>query len=369
MHICNNQTPPNSEMSKKTFSCMVSVTLLSGSERNVYLVLDQKPTRINQKLKTLDQYIQKYPSGWKKRLELANLLYATGDWQRAIEEYHQVIERQPQLVEVYLNLGKMLQLMGQEADAVAVYEKALSQVRHEATQQHLGGLIAVCRHDLEAAIVAFESATALEPDNMTHWLALGRLQMQKEDISGALGTFDHILSVHPNDIVALIDSYDALMILGDVGEAEVRLLRMLELAPDDCHVLKRQIETRCRMGLVWEKEGKQTKKMIDTARQRMTTVEGLALLAYYHIAREEFAEGVKILARLTEEHPINPKSWHSYGWGLFHAGQYQKAASAMETAYKLSGEDAQIYRDWCKILQAARQSQQRAKLQGRVTGV
>lgn len=273
-----------------------------------------------------------------------------GDWQRAIEEYHQVIERQPQLVEVYLNLGKMLQLMGQEADAVAVYEKALSQVRHETTQQHLGGLIAVCRHDLEAAIVAFESATALEPDNMTHWLALGRLQMQKEDISGALGTFDHILSVHPNDIVALIDSYDALMILGDVGEAEVPLLRMLELAPDDCQVLKRQIETRCRMGLVWEKEGKQTKKMIDTARQRMATVEGWELLAYYHIAREEFAEGVKILARLTEEHPNNPKSWHSYGFCSMPDNirrrhqQWRPLTSCLARMPKFIGIGARFYR-------------------------
>lgn len=141
---------------------MVSVTLSSGIERNVHLVLDQKPTRINQKLKTLSQYIQKYPSGWKKRLKLANLLYATGDWERAIPEYHQVIERQPQLIEVQLKLEKMLQLMGQEADAATVYEKALSQVHNEATQQHINGLIALCRHDIEAAIAAFESATVLE---------------------------------------------------------------------------------------------------------------------------------------------------------------------------------------------------------------
>lgn len=353
-------------MPKKTFSCTVSVTLSSGIERNVHLVLDQKPTRINQKLNTLSQYIQKYPSGWKKRLELANLLYATGDWQQAIKEYHQVIERQPQLIEVQLKLGKMLQLMGQEADAAAVYENALSQVRHEATRQHIGGLIALCRHDIEATITAFESATALEPDNATHWLALGRVQMQKEDVSAALRTFDQILSIHPDDIVALIDSYDALMILGDVEEAEKRLQRMVELEPDDFQVLKRQIETRCRMGLVWEKEGKQTKKMIDTALQRTANaVESWELLASYHIARKEFAEGVKVLARLTEEHPNNPNSWHSYGWGLFHAGRYREAASAMEKAYKLSGNDATIYRDLCEILQAAGKSHQSSKREAR----
>lgn len=60
---------------------------------NVHLVLKEKPTRLEQKFITLSKYVQNYPEGWKKRLELANLLYEMGNWQEAVAEYRQVIER------------------------------------------------------------------------------------------------------------------------------------------------------------------------------------------------------------------------------------------------------------------------------------
>jgi len=74
------------------------------------------------KLKTFSEYVQQYPSGWKKRLELANLLYAMGRIEQAVEEYRQVIEWQQPLIGVRLQLGKLLQLMGREVEAVAVFD-------------------------------------------------------------------------------------------------------------------------------------------------------------------------------------------------------------------------------------------------------
>lgn len=341
-------------MPRKNIPFMVSILQPSGMEISVYLVLDEKPIRINQKLKTLSQYVEKYPSGWKKRLELGNLLYATGRWQEAIQEYRQVIDRQPHLIEVQLKLAKMLQLIGQEADAAAVYENALSQVRHEATRQHINGLIELCRDDITGAIGAFESATSLESDNAAHWLALGRVQMEREDASAALQAFEKILSIHPNDLVGLIDSYDALLALDNVRDAQARLDRMLELAPDDFRVLKRQIENRCRMRLLSGEEGQQTKQMINSALQQAAdAVDAWELLAYYHIFRGEWTKGVEVLAQFAEEHPNHPRGWYCYGGCLFHTGEYRKATSAMLTAYRLYPKDCEIYRALCEILPAA----------------
>ena len=127
-------------MSRNTALRVVSLTQSSGVELNAYLVLDEKPARIDQKLKTLSEYVQQYPSGWKKRLELANLLYEMGHIEQAVEEYRQVIDRQqPPSIGVRLQLGKLLQLMGQKAEAVAVYESALANARNEATRQHIRG--------------------------------------------------------------------------------------------------------------------------------------------------------------------------------------------------------------------------------------
>lgn len=97
-------------MSANTATCVVQLAEPSGVEMSAHLVLEGKPTRQHQKLKTLSGYVGRYPSGWKKRLELANLLCETGRWLEAVSEYRQVIQRQPQLVEVRLQLGKILHL-------------------------------------------------------------------------------------------------------------------------------------------------------------------------------------------------------------------------------------------------------------------
>jgi len=322
-------------------------------ELNCYLVLDQKPTRQEQKLKTLNQYVQQYPSGWKKRLELANLLYAIGHWERAVDEYRQVIKRQPLLIEVRLKLGKILQLIGQDSEAIAVYESALPLAQNEPTRQHIRGAIAVCIGDSQGAIAAFESAATLEPDNVAHWLALGQVHMGREDAIAALRAFDAVLSLDSGDIIALINSYDALMAVGNVREAGRRLSKVGELAPDDFRLLKRQIDNRCRMRLVFDDEGKQTKHMISYALRLAPGAAAIhELLAYYHLFRGEWTKGVRVLAKFTQEHPNNPSGWYYYGRCLFHTGEYQQAVQAMLKVYYLYPKDREIYRALCEILLA-----------------
>ncbi|MEG4338360.1 tetratricopeptide repeat protein [Microcoleus sp. D3_18_C2] len=338
-------------MSRNTALRVVSLTQSSGVELNAYLVLDEKPARIDQKLKTLSEYVQQYPSGWKKRLELANLLYAMGRIEQAVEEYRQVIDRQQPLIGVRLQLGKLLQLMGREVEAVAVYESASANARNEATRQHISGSIALCRNDTQAAILAFESAATLEPDNAAHWLALGQVQRGRGDAVAALRAFDTVLSLQPDDVVALIDSYDASHAVGNVRQAQRRLSKALEVAPGDFRALKRLADTRCRMRLVSGEEGKQTKKIISSLLQQAPdAADARELLAYYHLFRGESANGVAVLEGFTEEHPNHPRGWYSYGRCLFHTGEYQKAAEAMLKAYRLYPQDCEIYRALCEIL-------------------
>ncbi|MEH1893557.1 MAG: tetratricopeptide repeat protein [Nostoc sp.] len=338
-------------MSGNLATYLVQFPQPSGVEMNVHLVLDEKPTRQDQKLKTLSKYIQKYPQGWKKRLELADLLYTMGSWEQAIAEYRQVIERSPQLLNVRLQLGKILQMMKREAEAIEVYGSALPLSSNRATQHHIGGLIAVCKGDTQKAIIAFDSAADLEPDKIVHCLALGQVQKGRENPIGALRAFSRVLSLNSDDIVALIHSYDALMAMGDFQEARQKLSRAIALAPDDFRVLQRQLDQRCGMRLVSGEEGKQTKKLIGSVlRQTPHAAEAYKSLAYYHLYRGDWAQGVGVLAEFTEEHPNNPSGWYYYGQCLFHTGENQAAGEMMLKAYSLYPDDCEIYRALCKIL-------------------
>lgn len=338
-------------MSGNNFSCLVPVTHCSGVELNVHLILEEKLTRQEQKLNTLSQYVEQYPYGWKKRLELANLLSVMGNWERAVEEYRQVIERQPQLIDVLLKLGKLLQLMGREAEAIAVYQSALPLCDNEGIEQYINGAIAICRGDSKKAITALETAANLQPDNAANWLVLGQLQMGGENPVGALSAFEMILSLNPDDIVALIHSYDALMAVGNLQEARRLLNKLTVLATDDFRVLQRQLNERCAMRLISGKEGKETKKIITSAlRQYPHGAEAHKSLAYYHIFRGDWPEGVEVLAEFTAQHPNHPHGWYYYGRCLFDTGEYQKAASMMLKAYHLYPDECEIYRGLCEIL-------------------
>jgi tetratricopeptide (TPR) repeat protein len=338
-------------MSINFATSLVQLCESSGLEMNVHLAFKEKPTRQEQKIITLSKYVQKYPEGWKKRLELANFLYEMGDWQQAVAEYRQVIERQPQLMGVQLQLGKMLQIMGREKEAVEIYEKALFYFHNEGTQHHINGLIAVCRDESQKAIIAFNLATRLEPDKIVHGLALAQVHQQIENHLGVLSALEQVLSIHPDDVVALIYSHDASHAVGDMTAARGQLSKVIALVPHDFRVLQRQIEQRLQMRLVSGIEGKLTKKMITSL--LLQAPHGAAArnsLAYYYIFREDWQKGVEVLAEFTAEHPHQPYGWYYYGRCLFDTGEYQKAAQMMGKAYHLYPDDCEIYQALCEIL-------------------
>ncbi|MCL1466592.1 tetratricopeptide repeat protein [Argonema galeatum] len=338
-------------MSGNLTTSLVKFCQSSGLTMNVSIILEEKPTRQEQKFITLSKYVQKYPQGWKKRLELADLLYEMGNWQQAVAEYHQVLERQPQLLNVWLHLGKILQLMGVEKEALEVYEKALFCSDNEGTQHHINGLIAVCRGESQQAIIAFNLATGLEPDKVVHWLALAQVHQQIENHFGVLSALERVLSINPDDVVALIYSHDALMAVGDIQTAREQLSRVIALAGDDFRVLQGQIAQRSQMRLVSGKEGKLTKKMITSLLQQTPHgAEAYKFLAYYHIFRGDWAQGVEVLAEFTAEHPHYPNGWYYYGRCLFNTGEYQRAAEMMGKVYQLYADDCEIYRGLCETL-------------------
>jgi RNA polymerase sigma factor (sigma-70 family) len=150
----------------------ICVRLPSGLQGHFEILVDKKPSRQRQKIRTLRKYVERHASGWKKRLELANLLYETGAWQEAIDGYRHVLKKQPWLTAVSVRLGEILRLTGTEEESIAVYELALPLARRSASRCHLKGLIASCHFNFASAIMSFQEATVLEPDNAAHWHAL-----------------------------------------------------------------------------------------------------------------------------------------------------------------------------------------------------
>lgn len=104
-------------------------------------VLSHISKREKQKLHTLRAYVTSHPRGWKKRLALADQLCRMNYLQEALETYEQVLEIQPQLMRVWLQMGYVYNALGQSAAAVAAYERVLPLVTTAAMRADVMALI------------------------------------------------------------------------------------------------------------------------------------------------------------------------------------------------------------------------------------
>jgi len=161
----------------------VCVRLSSGVVSRFEIFVDRKPSREQQKIRTLRKYIAQHGNGWKKRLALADLLYQTGGWAEAVEGYRYVLQKQPWLIATSVRLGGILTLMDCREEAIEVYKMAYAFARQPATRCHLRGLLELCRYNLPAALEFIHKATVLEPDNAAHKQALMACQLEKFTLS------------------------------------------------------------------------------------------------------------------------------------------------------------------------------------------
>ena len=341
-------------MCKSVATDLVPILQPSGIELNAYVVLQNNPARRAQKIKTLSSYVQRHPSGWKKRLELADLLYETGEWNDAVAHYQTVLQRQPGLVNTGLQLGRLLQFMGRQAEAIRIYEHFSRVSQTEATRLHFQGALALCRRQYTAAAAAFQAAALLETDNPAHPHALGQVYLTLEAPLDALQAFEAVLNISPGDTVALSHCYDLLVALGELRKAETCLQHAYAFAPTNIQILTRAIQQRCRKGFVKGEAGKHTKRLIHAAlRLSPHAVETHDAMANYYFKRGDKAKGIAVLQQFIDQHPKNPGIWLSYASLLYQAGNTQSAAEAILHTYQLYSQQSGIYRSICEILPAA----------------
>lgn len=333
---------------------MVQVTLPVGTRRSMHIFLKFKPSRQTIKINTLQHYVKKYPGGWKKRLQLAELLTAVGNWIGAIAEFKEVLHKHPQTVDAAMQLGEILIKCGQGKQAVEIYKNALAYVRKESSKYHLIGMMELCEQRLESAKKAFEQAASLEPDNEVHYQKLALVCQQAGSPKDALKYFDKALEINPCDLVSLVYSWESLTKEGLLEKADEYVDRVLEIFPFDVLSLKRKADQRCRKGLVKGEAGKETRELI---RKMKNLAPGAAevdeSLASYYFYRGAPQKTLEILKSAVLEKQNCPDSWYYYACWLYRTGALQLAADALLKAYELDKKDPRILLAAGEILAAA----------------
>ena len=294
--IASQPAPVDEDIASQVVAIrMAPIVTTAGVEAYATLMLDHKPTRQAQKAATLRAYVQRYPGGWRKRLQLADLLYAMGRWEEAIALFHNVLQRQPGQLHARLRLGRMLRLLRRESEAIEVYEDALAVSDSAAAQDYLRGCIALCHGGWDEAAQAYAAAAAREPDCAVYQRELGLTWLRAGCPTKALQVFDQLLQAHPDDLAALTFSYDPLMAVGRVETAAWRTARARQLDPGNTLALAQWIDYRCRMGHVRGTEGRETKALLRRAVQLAPDAPPVqAAQLHVHLVRGEQEAGLAL---------------------------------------------------------------------------
>ncbi|HYY56289.1 MAG TPA: sigma-70 family RNA polymerase sigma factor [Pyrinomonadaceae bacterium] len=328
---------------------LVKVTLPSLRETSFEITLSHRPQQ-HFRLETLDKYVRSYPRGWKKRWNLACLLYEMGQWEAAASEYRQVLERQPGLIDAYLSLANLYRLMGRLPEAVAVYEHALPAAKRKATRHHIRGLIEVCQGRYEMAVGELQEAIMLEAHDAVHWHNLGLIHLRAGSFVKALQAFDESLKINPNDIVALTYSTAPLVAAGHTKEARQRITRALDLDPENVPALKWLADLRAQRGAVGGEESKTTRRRLRMAmRLAPDTAEVQESQAVYHIFRGEWEKGVLVLREFAERYPNYPAAWLNLSRWLFRTGSAEASAEAVINACALDQDGWEAQQAACEV--------------------
>ncbi|MBW8036293.1 MAG: tetratricopeptide repeat protein [Planctomycetes bacterium] len=259
------------------------------------------------------------PDYTKAHNSLGQNLMLTGDVDGAIKEFTKAVELSPGILAPRLNLGLALQMQGNYKQAIEQFTIGLQMYDLVRVREHL-------------ADVLFKA---------------GRLDE-------ALVQYNHILTIKPNDIIAL---YHAGLISGQAGkfsEAEKYLVKALELDPG-------MLASRINLGIALKKQGnyKQAIEQFTIALQmddmvnvrehladvlfkagrlnealaqynHILTVESNNIKALYHAGlifaqAGKFSEAEKYLVKALELDPNYIVAKNTYSGVLIQQGRYEEA--------------------------------------------
>lgn len=316
---------------------IVRVPLPSGMVRVKPIFLTHKPFRQEVKVKTLQQYIARYPGGWRKRQELAEILYAMGQWDQAVKEFNRVVQKHPQHLPASMLLGQMLMQMEQEEKAMQVYKRAISFVNNESSKYYLSGMMELCRHQVDRALTAFAKAAELEPWNELFQRTVALAHLEDHRPTEALQAFETALSINPQDLVSLTHSIELLELTGRPEKAETYINRVLEIYPGDILALKHQVEYHCRKGLVRGDPGKKTRRLLRQLKQLNPHIPMVhEAEAVYHFYRGEWGKTLLLLKKAVHETDMSNDNRYIYSRWLYRTGNFQEAARVV----------LKVHRDW-----------------------
>jgi tetratricopeptide (TPR) repeat protein len=156
-----------------------------------------------------------------------------GDYVSAVARWEEFLDANPDVFQVYLNIGDAYREMGDTEEAIASYEKVLEQ-----DASHIGALSNIGETHLQggnpdAALPYFERAIQTGPEQPEIYFNVAEVYFSARLLEQAVGYYQRALEINPEFHRAQRQVGFAYVNIGDIEKALAAFERFLEIAPED----------------------------------------------------------------------------------------------------------------------------------------
>ncbi|WP_449258989.1 tetratricopeptide repeat protein [Chlorobium limicola] len=375
----------DAEKALEIFQRMLSLDPADEQTRAQVLLLEIKLRHYHDAIETLSALIEEGEEKERLKLTLGELYMQTGQTERAVKTYREIIAANPRFVPAWLALLEISVQSGAKetflGDLTAFYDTIGMKFEQKMSLAELfyvrSSKDSTYQNPLRIMIAEIERRHPGEPSTM---LMRGRLLLREKKSADAKKEFRAVLRKDPSSIEAWEELVSALLAENNYAEAmravvsaksnasasQMRLLVLegfaafqtgrTEIAVTHLEKALRlkqpekerwlYLQAASTLAMSYDKLG-QTEKSIDMYRRILFLEPGNTLamnnLAYMLAIEGRDLETAKTLAtKAVAEEPDNPVYLDTLGWVLFRLGAWQEALVHLEKAASLAPHEVEI---------------------------
>lgn len=292
--------------------------------------------------KDFQDFLEKKPEYAPVHFQLGYTYTAMGQTAQAVQEYQKAVDIDPSMEEAQLNLGLTL-LQTDPAAAIDPLSKAVA-LKPNQLQANLALGAAYESTNKPADAERFDAvAVKLDPKNFDAHASLARVLLVQKKADQAETEFRAALAIQPDSAPAILGLAQSLTLQKKTDAAAEEMKKYAALRPNDPAVQLEQASLLAKAG-----KDDEALAALDAAAANSKTPEGeqalrLRVTILFH--KKDYAGMVPVLQKLIAIAPNNPDYPAELGHALLEKKDYPNAANELVVALKANPNSEDVLKD------------------------
>ena len=314
------------------------------------------------------QVLEGNPNNLDVTFALALVYQMTGRYQEAISRYRQFLMTQRDerrhtrfnllIVDTYTsadkawnNIGLCYQKTGLLDDAINAYQQAIDEnPKRDAFYKNLSHVY-LQKGEIDKSMDVLEKIIDMDMADDAVYFRLGDLHLRKEKLEQALEAYQKVVELNPNNISAYNRLGKIFIQMGNLEDAENRLEQVINLAPELGKVKKIDpllVDTLIDLAKIKAKTGRKEESLeiINQISKSNPSDENIYLnLANFCIELEEYKKAVALFETYLKSNPTDSRALTDLATCYAKIGNYESAIIGYKASLRMNPTNIQAMRN------------------------